>query len=91
MTSNSINRRTILGLLGIGVALPVISACGSSPARAQNFRISYSEDEWRCRLTPAEFRILREEGTERAFTSPLNDEHRTGTFVCAGCANEVYS
>ncbi len=53
--------------------------------------MSRSEAEWRQRLTAEEFRILREEGTERAYTSPLNEEKRRGTFVCAGCANEVYS
>lgn len=44
-----------------------------------------SEREWEERLTEQEFYVLRKEGTERAFTSPLNDEKRDGTFVCAGC------
>lgn len=90
MKTVSKDRRSMLTWLGGGVALPVLAACGSE-ARAQNYRVSYSEEEWRQRLTPAEFRILREEGTERAFTSPLNDEKRAGTFVCAGCGNELYS
>jgi len=91
MTEKHIDRRKALGWLAIGVAMPAVSACGS-PASAQgNFRVNYSEDEWRRRLTAAEFRVLREEGTERAFTSPLNDENRRGTFECAGCANELYS
>ena len=85
------DRRRALAWLGAGATLPVLSACGSSPARAQNYRVSYSEDEWRRRLTPQEFHILREAGTERAFTSPLNDEKRNGTYVCAGCGNELYS
>lgn len=90
ITRLHIKRRTFLTWLGLGAAMPVISACGASPANAQNFRVSFSEDEWRQRLTPAQFRILRQEGTERSFTSPLNDEHRDGTFLCAGCANEIY-
>ncbi|HJK97136.1 MAG TPA: peptide-methionine (R)-S-oxide reductase MsrB [Polyangiaceae bacterium LLY-WYZ-14_1] len=52
--------------------------------------LTLSESEWRQRLTREEFRILREEGTERPFTSPLLEEHRTGTFHCAGCGAPLY-
>lgn len=41
-------------------------------------------------LTPEQYHVLREEGTERAFTSPLNDEKRAGTFVCAGCGTPLF-
>lgn len=44
-----------------------------------------SESEWRSRLTPAQFQVLREEGTERAGTSPFNSEKRKGIYQCAGC------
>lgn len=44
-----------------------------------------STEEWRKLLTPAQFEVLRREGTERPFTSPLNDEKRPGVFVCVGC------
>ncbi len=49
-----------------------------------------TEAEWRQRLDPLAFRVLRQEHTERAFTSPLNDEHRRGVFVCAGCGLELF-
>jgi peptide-methionine (R)-S-oxide reductase len=49
------------------------------------FEISYSDEEWRRRLTPEQYYVLREHGTERAGTSPLDREKRAGTFVCAGC------
>jgi len=49
-----------------------------------------SEDEWRKLLTTAQFAVLREEGTERPFTSPLNNEKRKGTYVCAGCALPLF-
>jgi len=47
--------------------------------------LKLSDDEWRKRLTPAAFNVMRKEGTERAGTSPLDREKRQGVFVCAGC------
>nr|WP_232830737.1 peptide-methionine (R)-S-oxide reductase MsrB [Tropicimonas sp. IMCC34011] len=58
---------------------------------AQDFEVSLTEAEWRERLTEEEFAVLREEATERAFTSPLNDETRAGIFTCAGCDQDLYS
>ena len=57
------------------------------PAQA----VSRSEEEWRQTLSPAAFRVLREEGTERQFTSFLNDEDRDGVFLCAGCDLPLFS
>jgi peptide-methionine (R)-S-oxide reductase len=48
-------------------------------------KLELSEDEWRKRLTPEQFAVLRQEATERPGSSPFNSEHRKGTFVCAGC------
>ena len=50
-----------------------------------------SQDAWRQRLTPDAYRVLREEGTERPFTSPLNSEKRKGTYHCAGCDLPLFS
>lgn len=50
-----------------------------------------SEAQWKDRLPAQAFTVLRKEGTERPFTSPLNDEKRDGTFVCAGCALPLFS
>jgi peptide-methionine (R)-S-oxide reductase len=50
-----------------------------------------SEQDWRGVLTPEQFRVLREHGTERAGTSPLNAEKRAGTFRCAGCGQALFS
>ena len=67
-------------------------------AQAKEFEITLSEAEWRKRLTPAQYAILREEATERAYTnslkgerSPLLKESRKGTYNCAGCGLPVYS
>jgi len=50
-----------------------------------------SDAEWRQTLDPAAYSVLRHEGTERPFTSPLNDEHRPGVFACAGCALPLFT
>ena len=52
--------------------------------------IPKTEDEWRARLSPEQFDVLRKHGTERAGTSPLNREHRPGVFQCAGCGQELF-
>lgn len=54
-------------------------------AAEESFEFVLSEDEWRARLSPAAYAVLREEATERAGTSPLNHEKRAGVFHCAGC------
>jgi peptide-methionine (R)-S-oxide reductase len=52
--------------------------------------IPKTDDEWRARLSPEQFDVLRKHGTERAGTSPLNREHRPGVFQCAGCGQELF-
>ena len=92
MTQKSLSRRSALAWLGAGASVPVLAACGGSEARAQqNYPVSYSEAQWRERLTAAEFRVLREEATERPYSSPLNDEERRGTYHCQGCGNRLFS
>ena len=63
---------------------------GSQEKTDETFEVDLTEDEWRRRLTPEQFRVLREHGTERAGTSPLNREKRAGTFLCAGCGLPVF-
>ena len=54
-------------------------------------KIDRSDAQWRGLLTPEQYHVLREEGTERRHTSPLNEEKRTGTFVCAGCGQPLFA
>ncbi len=81
-------RRTTLTL---GAALAALGLARSGAVAEEAFEVTKTEAEWRKLLTPAQYAVLREEDTERAFTSPLNDEHRDGTFSCAGCDLPVYS
>jgi peptide-methionine (R)-S-oxide reductase len=53
--------------------------------------IPKDDQEWRTKLTPEQFQVLRKHGTERAGTSPLNAEHRDGVFRCAGCGQELFT
>lgn len=50
-----------------------------------------SKEEWKKRLTPEQYRVLREEGTERAFSGDLHDNKRKGTYLCAGCGEKLFS
>jgi peptide-methionine (R)-S-oxide reductase len=64
-------------------ALPGARAAGPDPERIEP--VVRTDAQWRAILTPEQYHVLRQEGTERPFSSPLNNEKRKGTFVCAGC------
>ena len=85
-----IDRRTLLAGSGALVAGTLLFG-RSTDAVAARFAVTKTPAEWRRQLGPARYRILREAGTERAYTSPLNKEHRRGRFACAGCANPLFS
>ena len=59
-------------------------------AATEQFPVEKSDEEWRRELAPEAYQVLRHHGTERAGTSPLNDEHRAGVFRCAGCGQELF-
>ena len=54
-------------------------------------KIDRSDEQWRTLLTPDQYKVLRQEGTERAGTSPLNQEKRKGRYVCAGCGQPLFA
>jgi peptide-methionine (R)-S-oxide reductase len=67
-----------------GRASEAMASANSQPTKT-GFEMTKTEEEWRKVLTPEQFRVLRQHGTERAGTSPLDQQHSKGTFVCAGC------
>jgi len=56
-----------------------------------SFEVSHTDDEWHALLSDDQFQVLRREATERPYSSPLNEEHRGGTFACAGCQLPLFS
>jgi peptide-methionine (R)-S-oxide reductase len=72
---------------GIGAGLP--RAAGAD--QSKQYEVSYTDEQWKQRLTPQQYYVLREQGTEYAFSSPLDEEKRTGTYECAGCNLPVFS
>jgi peptide-methionine (R)-S-oxide reductase len=80
-------------LLAGGGLAALAAACSraATNAPAEHFELTLTDDQWRSKLSPQAYAVLRHEGTEAPFTSPLNDEHRAGTFQCAGCALALFS
>ena len=90
--SAALNRRSLLlGGTATMIGVGTMSASVPMPASAgESFEITRTDEEWRGRLSPAQYDVLRKHGTERAGSSPLDREPRTGTFVCAGCELPIY-
>ncbi len=86
-------RNTLVGLGAVGAAIAgVRSLFTSTPAyAARAYEVTYSEDEWKKRLSPQQFYVLRKAGTEHPGSSPLNAEKRAGTFSCAGCKLPLFT
>ncbi|HUU66256.1 MAG TPA: peptide-methionine (R)-S-oxide reductase MsrB [Methyloceanibacter sp.] len=87
-----ITRRDILlGTAGVaavaaaGIGLLKWQGSEATAATEGRFEVTKTPEEWRKILTPEQYAVLREEGTERAWSSPLNKEKREGVFACAGC------
>jgi peptide-methionine (R)-S-oxide reductase len=84
-------RRGLLAGIGLaGLAALSRALLSADRAQAETFEIVKPEGEWKQLLTSEQFRVLRQHGTERAFSSMLNDEHRQGVFRCAGCDRALF-
>jgi len=90
MFNKPIDRRTAIGATGTAL-IGLLLLRHPDSAGATTFAVMHSADEWRRMLGPQRYAILREAATERPFTSPLLNEHRRGIFVCAACAQPLFS
>jgi peptide-methionine (R)-S-oxide reductase len=70
---------------------PLAAAPADSAASRESFEITRTDAQWRESLSSAQYAVLRHEGTERPYSSPLNDEHRAGVFACAGCRLDLFA
>ena len=81
------NRRSFVLMAGASA----LALARPAPATTCGFEICLTDAEWRARLSPAEYNVLRDHGTERPYSSALNDETRPGLYLCRGCDLPVYS
>ncbi len=94
----SLSRRQLArGACGLAAGLGAAVLMRRSPASAadaaaqnRSFAVMKSDEEWKAQLAPEQFRVLRQHGTERAFTSPLDKFYEPGTYACAGCGQPLY-
>ncbi|MAY63369.1 MAG: peptide-methionine (R)-S-oxide reductase [Rhizobiales bacterium] len=91
-----LNRRSLLlagvaGAAAVGISAVFKPFARNAAANEGDFEFTLSKAEWKKRLSDEQFAVLREEATERAFTSPLNKNYAEGLYNCAGCDLPVYS
>jgi peptide-methionine (R)-S-oxide reductase len=91
MTKLAIDRRSVLGVAGAGGAALLLFGRSTGAEAGTRFEINRSPAQWKQMLGPQRYSILRQAGTERAFTSPLLKEHRKGYYLCAGCGRPLFS
>ena len=85
-------RRMLLAGAGAVAVLAALRwSGGDDEVAAGPFEVQKTDDEWRRQLTAAQFNVLRRHATEQPYSSPLNHEKRSGTFVCAGCDLPLFS
>jgi peptide-methionine (R)-S-oxide reductase len=89
-------RHVLLGTAALGAlvgcgSLPGFRATGAPNRPIGTFEVNHTDEEWRQLLSPQQYAVLRTAATETPYSSPLNDEHRPGTFGCAGCGRDLFS
>jgi len=85
-----ISRRALLGACSGALVAAWFWPSGGASTPV-HYAVTLTDAQWRAKLSPAAYAVLRQQATERAFTSPLLNEHRKGVFNCAGCALPLFS
>lgn len=89
-------RSYVLAMISLAATTALACQTAIPPKKAANpqkkkvYEVTKSDTEWKEQLSPEQYRILRDKGTERAFTGKLNKEYRPGTYTCAGCGQELF-
>ena len=83
--------KNIIGLLFLSIMLSCNSIAQEKSKEKKEYKVEKSNTEWKKLLSPMEYYVLREAGTERAFTSTLNKNYKKGTYVCAACKTPLYA
>jgi len=85
-------RTNLLLMLAVGLIFPACSQDKKEAKKVEKavFEVSKSESEWKAQLTPIQFNVLREKGTERAFTGEYCDNHEKGIYYCAACQQALF-
>jgi peptide-methionine (R)-S-oxide reductase len=94
LSNPNLSRRALLGATGVVGVLAVIGGAwrfNASAAGTGKFEVEKTDAEWKRLLTSDQYAVLRQAGTEHPFSSPLEHEHRKGTFDCAGCDLALFS
>lgn len=89
-TAQCSRRQICAGVIAVSAMLLLSPFSPRSVCLAEVSQITRSDDEWRASLSTSEYQVLRLAGTERPFSSPLNNEKREGAYVCAGCKHKLY-
>ncbi|WP_294640707.1 peptide-methionine (R)-S-oxide reductase MsrB [uncultured Aureimonas sp.] len=84
-------RQFLLGFAAFGLGASAFALRGGGAAHAETFPFTLSDADWKSRLTSDQYAVLRQEATERPYSSPLNNVKTSGLFHCAGCDNALYS
>src|SRR5688572_10247021 len=90
--SHRMKKKNLILLLALGL---ILSACSQNKTVTQRkqevkFEVIKTEEEWKKQLSPMQYNVLREKGTERAFTGTYWDNHETGTYYCAACEHTLF-